>query len=219
MDKKEGLLKSINEGVLRGAQTKLAGLLGITPTTVSDWFKGKDKPSESYIKKMSKIFKKSEQELKEIFSIYSQKNLSNMVEARIELDYIPVRGISSAKNEKFILEETESFLPYRKTGENQFAIKITGNCMVDPEDPSHSIYDGDFIIVDPDIDPLQGDVVLARIDDEYSTVKRFYIHGENIHLVPDNPQYKKLIYELSRVHIVGKVIDVYKPMKRKKERA
>jgi len=136
---------------------------------------------------------------------------------RIILDYIPVKGLSSATEEKFIIEENETFLPYKKTGENQFAIKIVGNCMVAADDPRNSIYDGDYVIVDPGVEYADGDVVVARINKDYSTVKRLYRHPGEVRLIPDNPACKPLIYK-SDVEIIGKVIDVYRPVRAKKER-
>ena len=216
MNSKEEILKQWNNGVLRGAQLHLAQKLNISHVSVTRWFKGTQKPSEIFIKKMSKIFNKSEEEIREIFNT-EKENQNNIIEGKIELTYIPVRGVSSATEEKFILEETETYLPFRKTGPNQFAIKITGNCMVDPDDPRNSIYDGDYVIVDPDAPVNNGDVIVARLDGEYSTVKRMYKHGDEVRLIPDNPACEPII-RTAAMFLVGKVIDVYRPVRAKKER-
>lgn len=203
-------------GIIRGAQSKLAKDLKINQSSVASWVSGRTKPSPDLIKKMAKIFKKSEEEIREIFNT-EKENQNNIVEGKIELTYIPVRGVSSATEEKFILEETETYLPFRKTGPNQFAIKIVGNCMVDPDDPRNSIYDGDYVIVDPDAPVNNGDVIVARLDGEYSTVKRMYKHGEEVRLIPDNPACEPII-RTAATFLVGKVIDVYRPVRAKKER-
>ena len=216
MNKKEELLAAFNEGNLRGSQAKLASLLKLSTPTISEWMAGKKNPGEKNIKKMAKIFKKSEEEIREIFNT-EKENQNNIIDGKIELTYIPVRGLSSASGGKFILEETETFLPFKKSGPNQFAIKIVGDCMVDPDDPRNSIYDGDYVIVDPDVEARNGDVIVARLDGEYSTVKRMYRHGEEVRLVPDNPDYAPII-RTAATFIVGKVIDVYRPVRAKKER-
>ncbi len=210
------LLIAWNNGIERGAQAKLSKLLEVSKVTMLRWVKNDLKPSEKQIKKMAKILKKTEEELKNIFNI-TPKKYSNFIEGKIELTYIPVRGVSSATEEKFILEETETYLPFRKTGPNQFAIKITGNCMVDPDDPRNSIYDGDYVIVDPDAPVNNGDVIVARLDGEYSTVKRMYKHGDEVRLIPDNPDCEPII-RTAATFLVGKVIDVYRPVRAKKER-
>ena len=214
MTELEKLLQTWNNGILRGAKIRLARELNVDDSTVSAWVAGRSNPSADKIEKMSKLFKVSEREIRTAFG---DKNLNNLIEGRIELEYVPVRGVSSATEEKFILEETETFLPFRKTGPNQFAIKIVGNCMVDPDDPRNSIYDGDYVIVDPDAEARNGDVIVARLDGEYSTVKRMYKHGAEVHLVPDNPACPPII-RTGATFIVGKVIDVYRPVKAKKER-
>ena len=214
---KEELLKQINNGIVRGAQTKIAKELGISHVSVLRWFSGQLKPSEENIKKMSKIFDISEEKIKEAFGMGAALPPTNMIDGRIELSYVPVRGMSSATAEQFILEEVETYLPFRKTGPNQFAIKIVGNCMVDPDDPRNSIYDGDYVIVDPDAEARNGDVIVARLDGEYSTVKRMYKHKDEVRLVPDNPDCEPII-RTGATFIVGKVIDVYRPVRTKKER-
>lgn len=214
---KEELLKQINNGIVRGAQTKIAKELGISHVSVLRWFSGQLKPSEENIKKMSKIFDIAEDKIKEAFGMGAALPPTNMIDGRIELSYVPVRGMSSATAEQFILEEVETYLPFRKTGPNQFAIKIVGNCMVDPDDPRNSIYDGDYVIVDPDAEARNGDVIVARLDGEYSTVKRMYKHKDEVRLVPDNPDCKPII-RTGATFIVGKVIDVYRPVRTKKER-
>lgn len=189
-------------------QQKLADKLGITNPVINAWIKGKRNPTVNSIKRIASATDKP-------FSFFMGE--SNVLENKIELSLIPVRGVSSATEEKFILEETETYLPFRKTGPNQFAIKITGNCMVDPDDPRNSIYDGDYVIVDPDATVNNGDVIVARLDGEYSTVKRMYKHGAEVRLIPDNPDCEPII-RTAATFLVGKVIDVYRPVRAKKER-
>ena len=43
--------------------------------------------------------------------------------------------------------------------------------MVDPDDPRNSIYDGDYLIVDPDAEARNGDVIVARLDGEVDSVE------------------------------------------------
>ena len=209
----EEVLKNWNGGFLRGAKKALADALGVPDASVSHWIAGRASPSEKHIKKMAKLFRFSEEEIKKLF-----QNSSSSLEQKEEVVFIPVLGISSATEEKFILEELESYLPIKKSAKKQFAVRVEGNCMVDPQDPQNSIYSGNYVIIDPDAEIISGDVVLARIDDEYSTIKRFFPHDKEIRLIPDNPKCKTLIYAINQVKIVGKVVNVYRPIKRKKER-
>ena len=208
----EKIRQAIKEAGL--TQQKLADKLGVTNPVINVWVTGKRNPTVDSIKKIAEATGKP---YSFFMGVSATKNQSNLIDDKIELTYIPVRGVSSATEEKFILEETETFLPFKKTAPNQFAIKIVGNCMVDPDDPRNSIYDGDYVIVDPDAPVANGDVVVARIDGEYSTVKRLFKHDKEVRLIPDNPECKPIIRK-SATFIVGKVIDIYRPVRAKKER-
>lgn len=69
----------------------------------------------------------------------------------------------------------------------------------------------------PDAPVNNGDVIVARLDGEYSTVKRMYKHGDEVRLIPDNPDCEPII-RTAATFLVGKVIDVYRPVRAKKER-
>jgi SOS-response transcriptional repressor LexA len=213
---KETFLKEINNGILRGAQATLAKKLDVSPPSVMRWFSGEQVVSEENIKKMSKIFKKSEEEIKEIFGVHKENpNIEYLRKIGFETMLIPIMGTSSATKEKFILEEKEGYLSIKKSNQNQFAIKVEGDCMVDPDDHENSIYHGQYVIVDPDVQPINGNVVVARIDREYSTIKRMFVHNDTIKLIPDNPKCQTIEKLLKDIKIVGKVINVIKLIKTK----
>lgn len=207
----ENLLKKWNGGIERGAQARLVAETGLSKALISNYISGRQKPSEAAIKKIAQALQISEEELDNVFN-----NIAN--EERAEVMLIPVLGTSSATEEKFILEEAETYLPIKKSSAKQFAVRVEGNCMVDPEDPQNSIYHGNYIIVDPDADATNGDVVLARIDEEYSTIKRMFVKGKEVKLIPDNPACTTIIKPVKSVEIIGKVVNVYRPVKKKKER-
>ena len=90
--------------------------------------------------------------------------------------------------------------------------------MVDPKDPQNSIFNGDYVVIDPQVVPYDGDIVLARISEEYSTIKRMYIKGDYVYLVPDNPKCKALKKKKTEIKIVGKIVDFFRPPIRKEMR-
>lgn len=217
MKLKEEFLRQINNGEIRGAKVILAEKMNVAPSTVGRWFSGTQFPTDNYIVQLAQLSEWPEDKVRAIFAqdapdyVYDNKPE--------EVVMIPVLGTSSATEEKFILEEIESYLPIKKSSSSkQFAVRVEGNCMVDPEDPQNSIYHGNYIVVDPEAEVVTGDVVLARIDGEYSTIKRFFPSAKGVKLIPDNPKCKTLIFSAKQVQVVGKVINVYHPVKRKKAR-
>lgn len=66
MDKNE-ILKRVNGGLKRGAKAKLANLLKVSPSIVTEWFLGSRNPTEDYVKKISKLIGANEDEVKQAF--------------------------------------------------------------------------------------------------------------------------------------------------------
>jgi len=219
------LLKKWNGGRMENAQKNFAAKTGIAAAMISQYASGVKNPSDDNKRKIAKALRLS---LEEVDSVFEQtkavgqtsKKGIPLPEYRFEVQYIPIYGTSSATREKFILHETEeAFLPVRKGSPNDFAVRVEGDCMADPDDPQNSIYHGDYIVVRPEVDIKNGDIVLARIDGEYSTIKRIYDDKENtIDLVPDNPDCSILRPQRTSVSIVGKVVQVIRSIKSKTRR-
>lgn len=86
------------------------------------------------------------------------------------------------------------------TGDIYF-LTVSGDSMIDA-----GIHEGDKIIVDPDREPIHGDIVAAIVDNEW-TVKYFYNRNGKIELVPANKKYP-IIYPREELKIGGVVISV-----------
>ena len=54
------------------------------------------------------------------------------------------------------------------------------------------MYEGDLLIVRNQSTANNGDIVVARIDDE-ATVKRFYKESDHIRLMPENEEFETII--------------------------
>lgn len=61
-----------------------------------------------------------------------------------------------------------------------FFVKAAGDSMVDV-----GIFDGDLLVVDFSVEPLHGDIVIAKLDGDF-TVKRLYNKQGKIQLYPQN---------------------------------
>ena len=66
------------------------------------------------------------------------------------------------------------------------------------------ILDGDYVIVKKDSYAENGDIVVAFIDHEEATVKRFFKEDGHFRLQPENDTMDPIILE--EVEILGKVI-------------
>lgn len=89
-----------------------------------------------------------------------------------------------------------------------FSLEVRGDSMIDS-----GIHDGDYAIINKTSVALNGDIVVALIDDEEATLKRLRRKGQSIALEAANPAYEPRILSANRVQIQGKlagIIRLYK---------
>jgi len=88
-------------------------------------------------------------------------------------------------------------------GANLFALRVQGDSMCDA-----GILDGDLAICEPRQYAQNGEIVVALIEAEEATVKRFYLHGDHIELRPANDRYRPVRYGFEQVLVQGKVVGI-----------
>lgn len=86
-----------------------------------------------------------------------------------------------------------------------YALEVRGNSMQDA-----GILDGDTVLIQRNESADTGDIVVALIDDEEATLKRFRRRGASIALEPANDAYEVRILPPNRVRIQGKLIGLYR---------
>ena len=79
-----------------------------------------------------------------------------------------------------------------------FMLRVDGESM-----KNAGICDGDIIVVEFGSEPKEGEIVVARIDGEEVTVKRFFRKGKEIELRPENEAFSPMDYAVDRVEILG----------------
>ena len=67
------------------------------------------------------------------------------------------------------------------------------------------ILDGDYVIIEQTNSPRNGEIVVALVDNENATLKRFYNEKTQIRLQPANKSMKPLRFAKKRITIQGKV--------------
>lgn len=85
-----------------------------------------------------------------------------------------------------------------------FMLRVRGESMIEA-----GILDGDLILVRKQSDAINGQIVVALIEDE-ATVKTFYKEKDHIRLQPENPTMDPII--VPDCKILGKVIGVFRKM-------
>ncbi|MBH20750.1 MAG: repressor LexA [Rhodobiaceae bacterium] len=120
---------------------------------------------------------------------------------------IPIMGrIAAGSPITAIQEKIDNLhLPKDMLGKNHehYALKIRGDSMIDS-----GIFDGDTVVVKRCETANNGDIIVALIDNEEATLKRFRKKGQSIALEPSNQNYETKIYSSDRVKIQGCLVSL-----------
>jgi repressor LexA len=87
--------------------------------------------------------------------------------------------------------------------DGDFVLEVRGESMKDA-----GIMDGDYVVVHPAPEAANGEIVVAMLDEEEATVKRFYREDDHLRLQPENDAVEPIITTDAKV--VGKVIGVFR---------
>lgn len=105
---------------------------------------------------------------------------------------IPIIGTINAGLPIFAVENLEGYCPIPdelNTGGTDFALKVNGDSMINA-----GIFNNDIIIVKQQNDAVNGQIVVALIEDS-ATVKRFYKKDNKIILHPENDNMQDMIFD------------------------
>lgn len=94
---------------------------------------------------------------------------------------------------------------------DSFLLRVKGDSLKDAY-----IFSGDIVIVNPNILPKNGQIIVAVLDDT-AVVKRFYKKRNEIELISENPEYKPIVIDKKsqNLKVVGIVIGIYRSMEKK----
>jgi repressor LexA len=132
------------------------------------------------------------------------KTVSEQVIARRATD-LPLVGRIAAGQPVEAVEDKESIsLADFTRGHNNFVLQVKGESMRDDH-----ILDGDYIVVEQTQVVNPGEIVVALVDGQDATLKRFYREpGGKVRLQPANSQMSPIIIAATDVRIQGRVIGV-----------
>lgn len=130
---------------------------------------------------------------------------------RRELVNVPIIGTVTAGQPILAVENIEGYFPIMPEfvrNKQTFMLNVEGDSMINA-----GILSGDYILVEQSYTALDGEIVVALIDDSV-TVKRFYNEGDSIRLQPENDAMDPIyVFPGTGFSIVGKVIGLFRSMK------
>lgn len=97
---------------------------------------------------------------------------------------LPLLGLITAGEPIEAVEERETMaIPatFVLDGANSYVLRVKGRSMIED-----GILDGDFVVIERNPSPRNGEVVVALLDNAFVTLKRFYREQKRIRLQPAN---------------------------------
>ncbi|HSW53462.1 MAG TPA: transcriptional repressor LexA [Ignavibacteriaceae bacterium] len=150
--------------------------------------------------------------------IKKNPKLSRGIELTLEDKFFvpkPILGEVAAGNPLTIYPDaidTVELPTIARMPKDSFLLRVKGDSLKDAY-----IFSGDIVIVNPNLEPKNGQIVAAVLDDA-AVVKRFYKKKNEIELVSENPEYKPIVIDKKHpsFKLVGIVVGVYRSMEKKK---
>jgi len=128
-------------------------------------------------------------------------------EFRLAAVELPLLGRVAAGEPIEAIEESEMLaVPEEMVGARgeHYVLRVRGDSMIDEH-----IRDGDYVVVQSRQTAHNGEMVIALVDGENATMKKYYRDGNGrVRLQPANSQVSPLLYPEDRVRVQGIVVGV-----------
>ena len=117
---------------------------------------------------------------------------------------IPILGWVAAGQPVDLNQDNERIaVPTNMVRKNSYALRVRGHSMIDD-----NIQDGDIIVIEKRETAANGQSVIAMINGETVTLKKFYVERNGIRLQPANPDMAPIYLHNEEVQILGIVTGV-----------
>lgn len=122
---------------------------------------------------------------------------------------LPLVGAVAAGSPILAEENIEEYVqvPAAAGGEDgEYVLRVQGQSMIDA-----GILEGDFVVVRPQDDANDGEIVVAMVGDDEATVKRFFRESDHIRLQPENPAMQPI--RTKDVQVLGRVVGLFRSVR------
>ena len=134
----------------------------------------------------------------------------NFYSTNQELINIPVVGQITAGEPILAEQNVEEYIPLPASlvkGKNNFILKVKGESMINA-----GILNKDYVIVDRTNYAENTQIVVALINGEHATVKRFFKDGDLVILQPENEFMDPIVLNEKNVEVLGIVRGVFRTL-------
>lgn len=190
------------------SQGELCKRTGIPKSAMSQYMSGKFKPKQTRTYLLAEALRVNETWLMGFDSEPMDRTdtplPSNLIPLK-KLHTVPLIG-KIACGEPILAEQNyESMLVLPEGVNADFALKCQGDSMIDA-----NIQDGDLVFIQETPEVENGEIAAVVIGEE-ATLKKVYVQGNTVTLLPANSAYDPMVYqkeELNDIRICGKAVAV-----------
>lgn len=180
-------------------QSDVAKYLGVTPQAVQKWENGNGAPRKGiHLQKLAEFLETTPQ-----YILFGDEETSSFGKVPL-LDELQIQ---QETQEGSVEPKTfKAYFPKQAHSEKSFVYKLKGDAML-PE-----LREGDYILIDPELDPIPGKVVLVKyLDNVYLRKYRLVGMGEGdqsvYEVVPLNSFYPILRSDREVLDIIGVAVE------------
>ncbi|CAH3476759.1 LexA family transcriptional regulator [Escherichia coli] len=176
--------------VTKTSQKELGKFCGVSDVAVGYWEKDINVPGGESLSKLAKYFNTSIDYI--LYGTEFEGNLITKMRRIPVISWVQAGQFTECKAAEVFSEVDKWVETSLRIGDSSFALEVKGDSMTNPNGLP-TIPEGATVIVDPDAEPLNGKIVVARLDGtNEATVKKLVIDGPQKFLVPLNPRYPNI---------------------------
>ncbi len=124
----------------------------------------------------------------------NDSNKRSEFDSSIERTQIPIMGKIAAGQPLAVADRADEYLELDTFfPDGCYALKVKGESMVDA-----LISDGDLVLIEPREQARNGEIVVAFVNNEAATLKRFFKEEDAIRLQPENPTMEPIMLDPSK---------------------
>lgn len=176
--------------VTKTSQKELGKFCGVSDVAVGYWEKDINVPGSEPLSKLAKFFNVSIDYI--LYGTEFEDTLITSMRKIPVISWVQAGCFTECRHSETHIEAERWVETALRVSDNSFALDVQGDSMTNPNGLP-TIPQGATVIVDPEAEPINGKIVVARLDGtNEATVKKLVIDGHQKFLVPLNPRYPNI---------------------------
>ncbi|MGX7111446.1 LexA family protein [Gemella cuniculi] len=192
-------------------QAELARSTKITPSSISDWSKGKYTPKRDKLLAIAEYLSVNPNWLVGECDNMEIESSNNFIDDDAEdiidnISKVPILGTICAGDGVYIEEEYDDHIFIDQGMRADFALRVKGDSMIEA-----GIFDGDLVFIRQQNSVRNGKIAAVRLTEwNEASLKKIFVKNDNVILYPCNPDYEPIVTR--NVEVIGECVGVYREL-------